>query len=246
MIPRWPWWNVFMLGQPLHPTDYDLRFSIFRIPVRVHPLFWLMGAFLGWRDRRLDLTVVNIACVFVSILVHELGHALMTRRLGWYPEIVLGPMGGYATSREHSRWGNVKVAAAGPAAGFLLFALAWFLLRTPAAVMAIARSEYLIEAIGTMLVINWGWNVMNLIPVWPLDGSRIAKELIGRFVAGDAWQTTLKMSIFLSAALVAWTIINPHQVEALLWLDPTFLGVLFGLLAFQNVQTLQMSQMGRW
>lgn len=235
-----------MLGQPLQPTDYDLRFSIFGIPVRVHPYFWLTSAFLGWVDRQLDMTVVNMACVFVSILVHELGHALMTRRLGWRSEIVLEAMGGYATSREHSRWGNVLVAAAGPAAGLLLFAIAKGVLMTPQATAIVARSPYLVMAVTTFLVINWGWNMMNLIPVWPLDGSRIAKELIGRYVAGDAWQTTLKMSIFLSAAIVVWTLTNPEQVERLLWLDPRFMGFMFGLLAFQNVQTLQMSQRGRW
>lgn len=36
-----------MLGN-VEPTQYDLRFTIFGIPVRVHPFFWLLAAFIVW------------------------------------------------------------------------------------------------------------------------------------------------------------------------------------------------------
>ena len=54
-------------------TPYDLRFHALGIPVRVHPLFWLGAALLAGRADDLAVIVIWVACVFVSILVHEYG-----------------------------------------------------------------------------------------------------------------------------------------------------------------------------
>ena len=62
-------------------TPYDLRFRLLGIPVRVHPLFWVVMAVLGWQDHNLPMVAVWVACVFVSILVHEYGHGLMAKSL---------------------------------------------------------------------------------------------------------------------------------------------------------------------
>ena len=111
-----------MFGQ-ISPTKYDLRFSLFGIPIRVHPIFWLTSALIAWDRDGGDLrkTLIRVLCIFVAILVHELGHALVTRRFGWNSEIVLYFFGGYATSKRHSTWKDIAVSAAGPGAGFLLY-----------------------------------------------------------------------------------------------------------------------------
>ena len=69
-----------MLGQ-VGPTEFDLRFSFLGIPVRVHPLFWVAAVVLGFPrgetgGQAFALILVWTACLFVSILVHEMGHAL--------------------------------------------------------------------------------------------------------------------------------------------------------------------------
>ena len=57
-------------------TPYDLQFRVACIPVRVHPFFWLASAFLAVRpELKLVDLLLWIAVVFVSIVVHELGHA---------------------------------------------------------------------------------------------------------------------------------------------------------------------------
>ncbi|MBT4867846.1 MAG: Zn-dependent protease, partial [Planctomycetaceae bacterium] len=71
------------------PTPYDLRFELLGIPVRVHPIFWLSSGWLAWHRGRLDIVAVQVLCIFLAVLVHEMGHALVTRRFGWQPEIVL-------------------------------------------------------------------------------------------------------------------------------------------------------------
>src|SRR5438445_1491911 len=111
-----------MLLGSVPPTPYDLTFSLFRIPVRVHPLFWLVALLLGMNIRPPLYVVIWVAVVFVSILVHEMGHALAIRQFGWWPSILLYTFGGLAmyqpTYRDARK--QMMILLAGPMAGFLL------------------------------------------------------------------------------------------------------------------------------
>lgn len=234
-----------MLGQPLPPTDYDLRFSLFGIPVRISPYFWITAAILSWQDRQLHLTLLGIVCVLVTVLLHELGHAVVTRRLGFRSEIVLEFLGGYATTRSHSHWGNIAVAAAGPAAGLLLYAALNGVLQTSAR-ETIFQSEVLRFIVSDLLLLNWAWSLMNLIPVHPLDGGQITRECIAMKRPYDYWQVTLKLSIAVAVGVATWSILSPEQVGTWLLLDAKFFAILFAYLAFQNFQMLQASSHGGW
>ena len=71
-----------LLGEPPR-TGGDLNFQLFGIPVRVHPLFWLIAVLLGISgDPQPAEILLWVVAVFVSILVHELGHALTMRAFG--------------------------------------------------------------------------------------------------------------------------------------------------------------------
>ena len=65
-----------LIGEPPR-TPYDLNFSLLGIPVRIHPFFWLAGLLLGPRQGGPPAILLWIAAVFLAILVHELGHALV-------------------------------------------------------------------------------------------------------------------------------------------------------------------------
>ena len=77
-----------MLSEP-QATSADLLFDLAGIRVRVSAWFWLAAGLLGWSvcqsfslgDQRLlvQMLVIWISVVFVSILVHEMGHALAYR-----------------------------------------------------------------------------------------------------------------------------------------------------------------------
>ncbi|MEX0703898.1 MAG: site-2 protease family protein [Planctomycetales bacterium] len=237
-----------MFGQ-VPPTQFDLNFTLFGVPVRVHPVFWLTSGFLAWRDQRLDLTVVGILCIFVAILVHELGHALMNARFGWRSEIVLYFFGGYATSMRHSTWRDVAVSAAGPAAGFLLFAAVLF--GTPWLVAGLrsvgpgsfdtdSRAVELIGYAGRFsLFINLAWNVMNLLPVLPLDGGQISRALFERYGGRNGLTNCVRLSLVAAAGVALWALWARTLQTSVLGLEPLFLALMFGYLAFQNWQTLQ-------
>ena len=124
--------TIVLFAEPPR-TPYDIRFSIAGVPVRVHPLFWLVALLLGANAIRDGIELLSwMTAVFVSILIHELGHAMAIRYYGWQPSITLHQLGGLtsynprftASAASYRRAGNTPLAqiiisAAGPAAGFL-------------------------------------------------------------------------------------------------------------------------------
>jgi stage IV sporulation protein FB len=84
---------VFLL-EPPSPSRYDLCLTLVGVPIRVHPLFWILAVFVGGFTPDPVRLLIWVAAVFVSILIHELGHALAMRRFGQPSRIVLHLMGG--------------------------------------------------------------------------------------------------------------------------------------------------------
>jgi membrane-associated protease RseP (regulator of RpoE activity) len=154
-----------------------LRFRIFGIPVTVEPFFFVVVAFLGIRRERIDLVAIWMAVVFVSILVHELGHAFAGRRLGLVPAIRLHGMGGqteWVEARRLSRAQRIGISFAGPVAGFLLAGSVFWaqplFSRVPDWRMQVAYMD--------LLWVNVGWGVLNLLPVLPMDGGHIMQTAL--------------------------------------------------------------------
>jgi Zn-dependent protease len=189
-------------------TPYDLRFRLLGIPVRVHPFFWVMAAVLGFglNDRNVPMVVVWVACVFVSILVHEYGHALMARNFGSSPSIVLWGMGGlcYSQAERQSLLQRLAVVLSGPAAGLSLYVLVMFITSAMFGVTAhenLSVSQFFVpglvgspddwfsvrakfgavsyfETYGFLIQINLLWSLFNLLPIWPLDGGQATQILL--------------------------------------------------------------------
>src|SRR5262249_53158681 len=116
-------------------TPLDLRFRLFGTQVRVHPMFWLIMALLGWSGgggvlpgNGLGDTLVFVLCAFVSILLHEFGHVWMGRAFGARGHIVLHGMGGLAIGSADvpHRWQRILVSAAGPGIQLILYAAIYF------------------------------------------------------------------------------------------------------------------------
>ncbi len=159
-----------------------LQFTVMGFQVVVQPFFWLIMALLatglnppdtreGWINLALWIIVV-----FVSILIHELGHALALRKLGHHSEIELHGCGGSTYYQASlSRGQNIFVSAAGPFAGFLLAGTA-LLLRVFVQTEDYVAVETLIDY---ALFINIFWTLVNLLPVQPLDGGHIFRDLLG-------------------------------------------------------------------
>jgi len=229
-------------------TQYDLNFRLLGTDVRIHPWFWLMSAFLGWSQIQNGFTflLVWIVCVFVSILVHEFGHIFMGRVLGSHGHIVLYGMGGLAvgSSEIRSRFGRIAVSFAGPAAGLLLWVAVYLAL--PFALNE--NSPPLFEGLLLDLYyINLIWSLLNLLPIWPLDGGRMSREFFEWLLPQKGTSLALGVS-FVIAALLAINALSVHFAKhALPVLDQIpyvnrmdlYTALLFGLLAFGSFQMLQ-------
>jgi Zn-dependent protease len=246
---------MLIFSQP-PATRYDLRFTLFGIPVRVHPLFWVITALLGASAGSLIGVVVWVPAVFLSILIHEIGHALAMRRFGQVPQITLH-YGGGLTTAEPFWWGgrpvsvpltpgqDVLIALAGPGAGFALAALvlgivaaaggtvsATMLLGVlPLPAATLPAGGWLFDwIVATFLWINIFWGVINLLPVFPLDGGNIARTLL---VHSDPWngvRQSLRLSVAVGAVVAA---------AGLIFLASPFLALLFGYLAFTSYMALR-------
>ncbi len=163
-----------------------LRFRLLGFPVLVQPGFWLLALLLGSTIRdSLPRLLLLVATLFVSILAHELGHALLARRYGQEPVITLHMMGGLTSWRlvqPISRRATVVITLAGPAMGFALGITAAVLLyatSVDASPTVVAEPSDLIWLLGLVAQLNIFWSIINLLPVLPFDGGQVLAAALG-------------------------------------------------------------------
>jgi Zn-dependent protease len=235
-----------LLAEPPR-SPYDLRFSLLGIPVRIHPFFWLAVVLLGLRANSKPLEMLFwVGACFVSILVHELGHALAARAHGWEPWITLHGFGGLASYQPtyHKPSSQILITLAGPGAGFL-FAL--FIAGVIAATGHHPRFDPTFRLdlpiiwdfydslqtnilIDDLFYINIYWGLVNLLPIYPLDGGQIAREVLLTFNGRDGIRQSLWVSIVVAAGLA---------VAAYTRLHNQFLAIFFAYLAYVSYATMR-------
>jgi len=167
-------------------------------------IYLLSGYFadvLGGTDAQgFFYAVVAALAFFLSIVLHELGHAAAARRLGiQISGIDLWFFGGVAKlSRDTRTPGEeFKVAAAGPAVTAVIVLLCL------GASLALSRSGEFFDSaqlervatsagvalLGWLAAVNVFLLVFNLVPAFPLDGGRIARAVAWR-ITGDKRRAT--------------------------------------------------------
>jgi len=159
-----------------------LRFSLFGFPITVHWMFWLSTALLGGADgarntAQMHALVAFMLAAFLSVLIHELGHASVMRKFGDRSvQVVLYAFGGYAQgSRWFSRWEDILVTAAGPglqiAAGLAVY-FAMGIWQPPSAWLVYLGVQFIFVSIF--------WALLNLVPILPLDGGKLCSAITGK------------------------------------------------------------------
>jgi Zn-dependent protease len=181
------------------------NFRLFGIPVTVEPVFWLLVVFLGAHREKIDLVAIWVAVCFVSILAHELGHALAVRRLGISPSIRLHSMGGLTTwprTRSVTPGQYIFVSFAGPLAGFLLAGAVWAATPWFDAVPDLrARVAWL-----DLLWVNVAWGCLNLLPILPLDGGNIMMTAASLWFRREERYWPYVVSTAISGAGTLWAV----------------------------------------
>ena len=168
------------------------------IPLRIHPTWFviLLIATLAFEQQfRLELTpgtspgmvwsvaLATALLLFVSVLLHELGHSLMALTQGVkVRSITLFLLGGVASvERECSTaWGALLVAAAGPAVSLML---------GTALLASSHQVTHLSPVLGPVVqelgTLNLVLGLFNLLPGLPLDGGLIVKALVWQFTGSQ-------------------------------------------------------------
>lgn len=151
-------------------------------------------ALTGSANTAYAIAVAGALLFFVSLVLHELGHAIVARRNGIrVTRIDLWFFGGLArlTREPRSPGEDFRISAAGPAVTLAIFALCCAALLAsgvPDLASAITMSFDHVSPATGLLAWLAGVNLVvllfNLIPAYPLDGSRIARALVWR-VTGD-------------------------------------------------------------
>ena len=144
---------------------------MFGFPVEINLSFLLVLAVAFFAYGGLAGVFVTLL-LFGSVVLHELGHALVARRLGVHISgIELSFFGGAAkmTQMPRSADHEIAIAAAGPAVSLMLAGAGFGL--------GVATHFWLFSLIGWINVILAGF---NLIPALPMDGGRILRALLTR------------------------------------------------------------------
>jgi membrane-associated protease RseP (regulator of RpoE activity) len=207
------------------------QFRLFNIPVRVHFSFLLLALLLGLGVGNLILFLLWVAIVFFSILLHEFGHALISRYFGRSPSIELMWSGGVTASSRYSLLSypkEIMVSFAGPLAGFLFGGLVFLISKLVGAI----PNPYLNWFISQLLWVNIGWGVFNLIPIIPLDGGTIMRNLYHWFRSPYDDRTPYKISI-------GFGILTMIAAPLLLGRGGIYVTVVIGLLTFNNYSALR-------
>lgn len=228
-----------------------LRFALGRIPVTVHASHLVIAALFGWmwvtpgRDIAVPLTEELVAragsgeyakwatlaivgwmvIIFVSVLAHELGHALASRAFGFQPAIHLAWLGGHTETGidlDLAWFKRVAIILAGPVAGALAGLVAGVI------ALVIDAPPFIDYLLIGMALANAFWAILNLLPVAPLDGSQIALTVAMRMFGRRGFVLAHGLGLVAGALLAFWF----FKMGALIGM------IIFGLGALQAWQAI--------
>ena len=208
------------------------------IPIRIHPSWFVILALMSWslaaghfpqehpgwsRTTYWLAGTLTTVLLFLSVLVHELGHSWVARRAGLpIASITLFMFGGIARiAREPASAGvELRVALAGPLTSLVL-ALGF------AGVWLAARPFEVVAAAALWLArINATLAVFNLVPGFPLDGGRVLRAIAwwwtGRF--RDATRIATQSGQLIALGFIALGILMALRGQLLAGVWIAFIG----------------------
>lgn len=156
----------------------------------VHPLFYILGIYFAFTGKVFSFLIYTF-----TALLHELGHAFVSEKLGYMlKKVVLMPYGavisGDLTGLKFAD--EISVAMAGPLLNFFVavfFIATWWLFPD-----SYAFTDIIVEA-------NLSLALVNLIPVYPLDGGRVLYATIAKRSEKKAIIVSRILTVILFAVL---------------------------------------------
>ncbi|MFN9639972.1 MAG: M50 family metallopeptidase, partial [Pirellula sp.] len=189
--------------------------------------------------------------------------AVPVRYYGMACEIVLSHMGGHASPGSGFIWARrgkrtrlthqdqLVISAAGPAIQLLLaaivgglalgcgvkvFSFEWLssLIGLQLPTTRVLDNPYAFCAINFLVGSSIYWALLNLLPIFPLDGGQIVRHLIGIVLRRDGLYEACCLGAIVGALAAYWLLTNGGQIG----------GLFFASLAYSNLQTIQSARGG--
>ncbi len=181
----------------------------------------------------LPLLVIHALALCLSILIHELGHTCLFRYYGMDSRIVLYHFGGLAIPGSFTDWNAARrrttnqphhliaISAAGPIFQLLVGLAAWSAV-TMAHInlgLTVRVADYLPLPEGlvrsrnaivqvffeTFVSTSVLWSLLNLLPILPLDGGQIMREVLRIYRVPNPVNRAALVSMFVAGGLLLLT-----------------------------------------
>lgn len=187
----------------LFGIDVFLHWSWFLVAFFLIPRFG-QGTFTGPGQTPMIWSTALYMTLFAIVLVHEFGHALACRQVGGQAKhIVLWPLGGVAFVQPPHRPGaHLWSIVAGPLVNVMLIpvtVIAYYLVTGSFALLNPNTASNAEMFVFSVMLMNFGLLVFNMLPVYPLDGGQTLMALLW-FVIGRVKALKFVSIIGLTAA----------------------------------------------
>ena len=116
-----------------------------------------------------------VIAIFASVLIHELAHAFVARRLGWSVyKIEVGLLTGSASVDTNiPERDSIPVVAAGPLSNLILA-----IVSIPLYLALSGVNPFLDRLLNDLFVVNIFMFIFNILPIYPMDGGRLLKDFL--------------------------------------------------------------------
>ena len=200
------------------------------VEIEIHAIFVVWLVLLGFAAGRTGATVaIWVVVAGGSVLVHELGHAFAYRAFGVTPRIVLSALFGLTYGADLPPRRGIVVSLAGPATGVAI-GLAGLAVWT-----ALPSADGLVAvALGDLVFVGFGWAVINLLPILPLDGGQALRVAITatRWRGAEAASLALSLTAAIAVAVAGAAAGYPFLAVFMIWC---------GLASFEGLRELRES-----
>ncbi len=214
-------WNFGFLGFWVS-VPWNALIGIIVIAVLWYPEF---AGTLGTAGTWL-LAAIFAVLLMVSVLIHEMAHAVAARGFGYHVTgITLWAMGGFTTYRTSDKHGPAReaaIAAAGPVSTLAIAAVAAVLARAAAPDTVFSQILWAVAAANALI------GIFNLLPGSPLDGGAIVKSVVWG-ITGSEFRGQVTAA-WIGRALAVLLAITPFAIAYSTGTQPSLPAILIALI----------------
>lgn len=198
------------------PMNVFHLFTLGRIPVGATLGYAILMLFFSSQlfEAGIAYGLVGIFGLTLSLLVHEFGHAMAARHYRLSPRVSLVGWGGVCHHQPASKdLHSAVIVVSGPLAGMVL----GFAALAAQSIFAAELPQRLLFAVTLDVLVYIGvwWSLVNLLPLWPLDGGQLFQLAARRFLPpAKAEQLThiVAIVVALAGAIFAFAVLQDRIV----------------------------------